>query len=164
MKGVLLAGAWTASSCAPSGFADETLVTTVRILASSSDPAYAQPGDTVTVQVLAVDGRPAQAQQAQPMSTYWIPFVMPFECVDPPNDAYFACFQELLGGDGGAAGGEDGGVASGLGALTGIPLNLPTGSSYAFSMPADVVTKHTPVPGEPSIVPTLTTVSDPPPT
>ncbi len=113
LNGLLLAGAWTASSCAPSGFADETAVATVRILASSSDPVYAQPGESVNVQVLVVDGRPSQAQQAQALTTYWIPLVAPFQCVDPPNDAYFACFQELLGGDAGAAGAEaDGGAAS----------------------------------------------------
>jgi hypothetical protein len=142
---VLLAGAWTSSSCAPSGFADETLIATVRILASSSDPAYAQPGSSVAVQILAFDGRPTQPE---PMEIYWLPFV----CEDPTDDAYYACFQQLTSSDGGAPEAGDGGAGSaGIGALKpGVDLTpfLPTGPSYQFQMPSDVVTKHTTVPGE----------------
>ena len=146
MRVVVLAGAWTSSSCAPSGFADETLVATVRILASSAEPAYAQPGSTVSLQVLAFDGRPAQPE---PMSIFWIPFV----CEDPTDDAYYACFQQLEGADGGAPdGGEADSGAPGIGALRpGVDLTpfLPSGPSYKFKMPSDVVTRHTPVPGQP---------------
>jgi hypothetical protein len=145
LRVALVAGAWAASSCAPSGFATETLINTVRILASSSQPAYAQPGSTVTVQVLAFDGR---ATRAAPMSLYWVPLV----CEDPANDAYFSCFQQLAGGDAGAPDAGDGGVGSaGIGALKpGVDLTpfLPTGTSFQFSVPADVVTQHTPVPGQ----------------
>jgi hypothetical protein len=148
LRVALVAGAWTASSCAPSGFATETLVNTVRILASSSQPAYAQPGSTVTVQVLAFDGRPTKAES---MNVYWVPLV----CEDPANDAYFSCFQQLAGGDAGAPAAGDGGAASaGIGALKpGVDLTpfLPdAGPSFQFPMPADVVTRHTPVPGEAS--------------
>jgi hypothetical protein len=142
-RGVLLVGAWAGSSCAPSGFASETLVTTVRILASGSDPAYAQPGSTVTVQVLAVDGRPAQPE---PMTLFWLPVV----CEDPADDAYFACFQGLGRGDAGAA--PDGGaISSGLDSLPAgadITSLLPTGPSHAFQVPSDVVSQHTAVAGE----------------
>jgi hypothetical protein len=142
----LLGGAWTTSSCAPSGFADETLIATVRVLASSADPAYAQPGSSVGLQVLAFDGRPTQPE---PMQIYWLPFV----CEDPTNDAYYACFQQLAGGDAGAPGGDGGAGAAGLAALKpGVDLTpfLPTGPSYQFQMPSDVVTQHTDVPGEPA--------------
>jgi hypothetical protein len=142
---VCLAGAWTSSSCAPSGFADETLVATVRILASSAEPAYAQPGSTVTLQVLAFDGRPAQPEA---MSISWIPFV----CEDPTDDAYYACFQQLEDVDGGVPDGGDGDSGSpGIGALRpGVDLTpfLPSGPSYKFKMPSDVVSRHTPVPGQ----------------
>ena len=143
--GAVLA-AWTVSSCAPAGFADEAIVQTVRILASSADTPYAQPGAPVTVQVLAVDGRDAQAP---PMSTYWLPFF----CEDPANDAYYGCFAALAGvGDAGAAG-ADGGVGGG-----GLPPELKpgvdltpflpeAGPRFAFQMPADAVTRHAPVTG-----------------
>jgi hypothetical protein len=142
-RAVLLAGAWSASSCAPSGFADETLVATVRILASSSEPAYAQPGSMVSVQALAVDGRPSQPE---PMTLFWLPFV----CEDPVDDAYFACFQGLGSGDAGAPG-DGGAVPSGIDGLasgTDITSLLSTGESHSFQIPADVVSQHTPVPGE----------------
>ena len=146
LRVLLVAGAWTASSCAPSGFADPTLLSTVRVLASSSDPAYAQPGDTVGLQVLAYDGR---GTKPEPMQIYWLPFV----CEDPTNDAYYACFQQLGQGDGGAPEGGDGGAGSpGLGALhPGVDLTplLPSGPSYQFQMPSDVVTAHPMVPGAP---------------
>ncbi|HEY1697666.1 MAG TPA: hypothetical protein VGG39_36140 [Polyangiaceae bacterium] len=146
---LLCAGAWASTSCAPSGFAVVSLVQSVRILASSSDPAYAQPGQQVGVQVLAYDGR---TTQPEPMKIYWLPFV----CEDPPDDAYYACFTQLAGDggapDGGAAsgGGDDGGPGLDLGALRpGVDLSpfLPVGTSYQFQMPADVVTNHIDVPG-----------------
>ena len=143
-RALLLAGAWTASSCAPSGFASETLVTTVRILASSSDPGYAQPGSTVTVQVLAVDGRP---NPPEPMTVFWLPAV----CEDPVDDAYFSCFQGLGSGDAGAPAGDGGDASSGIDGLpagTDITPFLSRGPSQSFFIPSDVVSRHTPVPGE----------------
>lgn len=142
----LLAGAWMSSSCAPSGFADETVIATVRILASSADPAYAQPGSNVGLQVLAFDGR---TTQTEPMQIYWLPFV----CEDPTDDAYYACFQQLGNGDAGAPAGDGGAGSAGLGALRpGVDLTpfLPTGPSYQFQMPSDVLTQHPPVSGEPA--------------
>ena len=44
----VLAIASGSSSCSPSGFASEDLVSTVRIFASSADKPYAQPGESVT--------------------------------------------------------------------------------------------------------------------
>ena len=137
----VVAGAWLSSSCAPSGFAAESLVQTVRILASASidlttlnpmtnpSPSYTQPGDTVGLQVLAYDGR---TTQPEPMTIYWLPFV----CEDPEDDAYYACFQQIgAGEDGGAPDGGDAGVSAsgGIGALRpGIDLTpfLPSGPSY----------------------------------
>lgn len=148
------AGAWLSSSCAPSGFAAESLVQSVRILAAASidltrsnpvtnpSPSYAQPGDTVNLQVLAYDGRTVQPE---PMTISWIPYV----CADPSDDAYYACFAALGGGDGGA---PDGGTAA-SGAVSalkpGINLTplLPSGPSYQFHMPSDIIAAHTPVAG-----------------
>jgi len=130
-----------ASSCAPSGFADETLVATVRILASSSDPVYAQPDSTVQVQVLAIDGR---SSKPQPMSLYWVPL----PCEDPADDAYFSCLDQFGSGDAGVFGGTDGaGPSPGMDLTRFLP---DAGPSYEFHMPANVVTQHTPVPGEAS--------------
>jgi hypothetical protein len=144
---LVLAGAWIASSCAPSGFADPTQIQTVRIIASGADLPYAPPGGNVNLQVLAYDGRP---EQPEPMTIYWIPLV----CENPADDAYYACFQKFAGGAGGGgdAGPEEGdGGASGLAALgikPGVPIaGLPTGPAYSFQMPADAVTSHAPVPG-----------------
>jgi len=139
--GVIVLGSGT--SCAPSGFADPTQITTVRILASSADQPYAPPGTDVTLSVLAYDGRPSKPE---PMQIYWLPFV----CENPPDDAYYNCFEQIeMGGggqDGGAASmtGGDGGSGSGVGNFIGAGgvLNLPTGASYTFHMPSDVITSH----------------------
>jgi hypothetical protein len=136
------------ASCAPSGFADPTIINTVRILASSADQPYAPPGADVNLQVLAYDGRPSQPE---PMTIYWLPFV----CENPADDAYYNCFEQIESGGGGDAGAGGGKGASGdageggsfLGA--GGMLNLPTGPSYTFHMPADAVTSHAPQPGTP---------------
>jgi hypothetical protein len=162
-----------ASSCAPTEFPSASLVSSVRILASSAEPPYAMPGSAVRVSVLAYDGR---AAKSTPMNIYWLPFV----CKDPPNDAYYACFQQfaaIVGGGAGDAGmgGAEGGTGretghagapalvtpcSGAGAsgtasvpsfggdLT--PL-LPQGDCATFVMPADAVTANPnkPVPPTP---------------
>lgn len=150
----VLAAALAPVSCAPSGFADPTVVQTVRILASTADHPYAQPGTDVTLDVLAYDGRPSQPA---PMSLYWLPFV----CVNPPDDAYYSCFQQIenggaAGGDAGAGSGSSGG-SSGSGGSIGAPMgsfvgangviNAPTGPSYTFHMPSDAVTSHPVSPG-----------------
>jgi hypothetical protein len=145
---LLLALAWTAASCAPSGFADPTLVQTVRVLASGADRPYAAPGADVTLNVLAYDGRKTQTE---PMTMYWLPFV----CENPLDDAYYACFQQFASqaagsSDGGAPSG-DGGAGTGAGKFIGPGgvLQVPTGPSYSFRMPPDAVTSHMSVPGTP---------------
>ena len=148
--------AWLASSCAPSGFTSESQVQSVRILASGSvdlttadpasnpSPAYAQPGDQVGLQVVAYDGR---TDQPEPMTISWLQIA----CVDPPGDAYYACFEELAQAEeAGAPAGADGGAGALLGALRpGVDITplLHNGPSIQFQMPPDVITQHTPVPG-----------------
>ncbi|HSY23637.1 MAG TPA: hypothetical protein VK841_16030 [Polyangiaceae bacterium] len=87
-----VAGAW---SCAPSGFQDASLVQNgVRILASSTTEPYAAPGDQVTISVLAVDGRTTDQFNDNPesMHLYWLTTL----CVNPPQDAYYACFPQVV--------------------------------------------------------------------
>jgi hypothetical protein len=148
---------WAASSCAPTPFPDASLVSSVRILASSADPPYAKPGALVRVRVLAFDGR---ANKTEPMNIFWLPFV----CKDPPNDAYYACFAQFGAGAGsgqeaGAPGGMDAGAgvtlatgcdaglpdAAAIGVLTaGADLTsiLPQGNCVDFVMPSDAITAH----------------------
>lgn len=143
----LAAGAWAATSCAPSGFENQTQIDSVRILASSADTPYAAPGATVNLSVLAVDGR---QDQPEPMQVYWIPLV----CKDPPNDAYYGCFAQLEGRGGGGA---DAGAGAGAGAIAKIGPGVDltpfleaahaVGPTFRFTMPADAVTAHEQVPG-----------------
>jgi hypothetical protein len=146
------------AACGPSGFTDSTVVSSVRILASRSDQPYARPGATVRSQVLAVDGRPdggADGASNEPMQVYWLPFV----CVNPPNDAFYACFSafepnpsgvEQYGestGDGGLDGGGmamisgaisawDGGPEAGVGAT--LPVGGGMGGGSLPSIPTGV--------------------------
>lgn len=169
---VVVVVSYEASSCAPKEFPSGSQVTSVRILASSADPPYATPGSPVRVRVLAFDGR---ANKTQPMNLSWLPFV----CKDPPNDAYYACFQQFAAGGGrvdGSPGGSagsalaDGGTARGgvalvsecnatglpdAGALSalapGVDLTplLAQGDCVDFVMPADAITAHTSAPAPP---------------
>ena len=130
-------GAWASSSCAPTGFQNATIISSVRILASSADQPYAQPGSTVTVQVLAHDGR---SSQPEPMTIYWIPI----PCINPANDAYYACFAQFAAAAAGA--GADGGAPP-----SGLDLtSLPTGASFAFKMPVNAITSRPQMPGLPA--------------
>jgi hypothetical protein len=138
-------GAMAASSCSPADFESETVVDTVRILASRANEPKAKPGDMVTVEVLAVDGRTSQPEK---MDVSWLTY----RCENPANDAYYACFPmfaEALaalgaGGDGGAPL-ADAGLALGKTGpvdLTGTPL-LQEGTSYSFTMPSDIIIPRT---------------------
>src|SRR3974390_2958439 len=107
LRSFLLAlGAWTASSCATSGFADPTQITSVRILASGADLPYAPPAADAQRELLAYAGRKTKPE---PMQIYWLPFV----CENPANDAYYACFEQFATGGGG---GHDGGATPPVGA------------------------------------------------
>ena len=125
-------------ACGPKDFPDESLINSVRILASKSDQPYAHPGATVRSTVLAVDARP-DASVNEPMQINWLPFV----CVNPPDDAYYACFTAFYqnasavlqsgAGDGGmsstiigAISGWDGGAEASVGA--GLPIGGDAGA------------------------------------
>ena len=133
------------AACGPSDFDPQSKVASVRILASSADKPYAKPGDDVHVEVLAVDGR---VDKTRPMTMYWIPIT----CLNPKNDAYYACFAPP-GGDGGAPDASadgGGGVGCAFALLRpGVDLTpfLKTGTGYDFQMPKDAVTSHTPIEG-----------------
>ena len=89
-------GAWGTSSCSPAAFQSATVIDTVRILASRASEPRARPGDEVTLDLLAFDGR---INPVGKMEISWLPIL----CVNPANDAYYACFASLAGrGDGGA--------------------------------------------------------------
>ncbi len=160
-----------ASSCGPQSFFSESLVSGLRILASSATEPYAKPGDAVTLNVLTADGR----NNPTPAGTVsWIPIV----CEDPTLDLYYACFGNyadggvLLAADGaapasasdGGDAGDDGGTAVDAGTTTTTPTPLaggfsslptgvdltpylPTGPSFSFTMPEDAITRHPVVAG-----------------
>ena len=133
------AGVAVAVACGVGDFDPQSKVASVRILASRADKPYAKPGEAVHVEVLAADER---ADRSRPMTLYWIPFV----CMDPKNDAYYACF---------APGGADGGAPSDAGARgnptipTGVDLTpfLKSGPTYDFTMPEDAIKAHPPTQG-----------------
>lgn len=137
-KLAVLLGAWVCSSCAPSGFADPTQIESVRILASSADTPYASPGSQVSVHVLAFDGR---TSKPEPMTISWLKL----PCVDPQDDAYYACFQQF------AAEAKDAGVSGATldaGGGGGIPASaFTTGPSATFPIAPDAVTAHPPQAG-----------------
>jgi hypothetical protein len=146
--------AWASSSCSPSGFQDAALVNAVRILASSANPPYAAPGSLVKLDVLAYDGRPA-SPMAEPMKVTWFPPL----CKNPRNDAYYACFGQLLANAGGG-GAQDGGAAPGLsdggapgsgGLPIGVDLTslLASSTHFEFTMPSDAISAHPMVKGMP---------------
>ncbi|MDP9151896.1 MAG: hypothetical protein M3O36_18390 [Myxococcota bacterium] len=137
--------AWAASSCAPGGFQDPTLISSVRILASTADLPYARPGATVSLQLSAFDGRKTQTE---PMVLYWLPFV----CENPDSDAYYACFPKLAAalsarGSGGAADGGAPAFGSGVDLTPLLTAAGAVGPSYHFTMPANAVATHPAVRG-----------------
>ena len=124
----LLAGGGEA--CRTAQFDPASKVESVRILATRSDKPYAKPGDTVSMEVLASDDR---ADKTVPMKIWWVPL----PCVDPPNDSYYGCYP---------------GFAQ-LPAGVDLAPVLHAGTTFSFTMPTDVITKHTKRSGSVDAVP-----------
>jgi hypothetical protein len=141
---------WGVHACAPSGFANEYTIASVRILASSATEPYAKPGDTVTVQVLAYDGRP---MKPAPMQVSWLPL----QCDNPTDDAYYACFEQFAvppsaDAGHGAARGAEAGASAGAGGLSltagqDLTAILTPGPSMTVIVPPDIIASHPPVAG-----------------
>jgi hypothetical protein len=141
----VLAIALGASSCGAGDFEAASKVSSVRILGSRADKPYAKPGDTVNLEALSFDGR---KDKTRPMKIFWVPL----PCVDPPNDLYYLCFAQLLAAS--AKGdGSDGGAPNPGAALLrpGVDLTpfLPSGPTYAVTLPANIIDAHPPVQGSP---------------
>jgi hypothetical protein len=149
--------AWS-SSCSPSGFLGPSSVNSVRVLASSADLPYAQPGAVVNLQILTYDGRSA-ADRATPMNFDWL-----VGCLDPANDAYYACFPskagELFALDAGPTDAVDAGSAPDDGgtpaddASAACPtldpdagIATPMIAHASFVMPPQAVSAHAATPG-----------------
>jgi hypothetical protein len=149
----IFAPAIAVAACGIGGFPDPQTIVTVRVLASMADKPYAKPGDDVTLTVLAYDGRVTQPEQ---MQVYWLPFT----CINPKDDLYYACFGSINRGAGGGGAGAEAGADGGGGGnalpppgvdLTGILKDLHAiGPSYSITIPQDIITKHPPVPGAPA--------------
>lgn len=150
-------GAWLVA-CGPSPFPDESLINSVRILATRADHPYAKPGETVTVSVLATDQR---SSKPEPMVVYWLPDPLTGKlfCENPANDAYYGCFTPT---DAGASSAGPREAGSGNAALDGggaspcalpvpgvdlTPCLPPPGPSLSFALPYDIVKLHAPAVG-----------------
>ncbi len=120
----------------------------VRMFATRADAPYVDAGATVTLEALFTDAR--KQKLPHEAKNYWIPLV----CMNPANDAYYACFIPSDGGAGGGArfvpagpladaGAGEGGAFGG--GLTSIPTDvdlgpfLPQGNTFSFTMPADAI-------------------------
>jgi hypothetical protein len=153
-------GAWLAS-CGPAGFPDESVISSVRILATRADHPYAKPGETVTLTVLATDQRPSKPE---PMVVYWIPDPLTGKlfCENPANDAYYSCFtpSDVGTSDSGPrsasdaapseAGPDSGGASPCKGLAPGVDLTPclpPPGPTLSISLPQDIITSHPPANG-----------------
>ncbi len=117
--------------CDQPDFTPRNQIESVRILASRANKPYAQPGDAITIDVLAVDGRPAVPAPTAPMKVYWLPA----PCINPPADAYYACFPAF---------------ASTFVANADATPKLIAGDQFSFQMPLDAISGHAVVPGLPN--------------
>lgn len=108
-----------AAACSKA-FAPASVVNSVRVLAVQASKPYANPGDAVTLTALAVDGR---ATQTPPMTLYWVPEI----CPNPPGGAFYGCYSAL---------------SPGLRPGADITSLLRTGTTFGFSVPADILTSR----------------------
>ncbi|MCL2447840.1 MAG: hypothetical protein FWD17_02710 [Polyangiaceae bacterium] len=149
----VVAMAWAASSCAPTAFAGQEILAGVRILATSAEPSFAQPGEVVHLQLLAYDARSPADRADAGLRVDWLA-----GCRDPANDAYFACFPplspgEIFGVDGDAgfadagAPPSDGGAAGCPGLADDAGIAVPLIAQASFTMPPEAVTAHPVTPG-----------------
>jgi hypothetical protein len=136
--GVVVVGAWASSSCSPLPFESETIIDTVRILASRASEPRARPGDAVTLEILTYDGR-TNPPKAKALKTYWLSV----PCVNPAGDAYYACFSQFgagKGGDAGAPTGPGGDAGPGSPRPGGdLAAVLAPGDKFSFTMPSNII-------------------------
>lgn len=129
---VLLSGL----GCGNQDFDPQSKVDSVRILTSRADKPIAKPGDMVTMDLLVADGR---IEKKRPLRTAWIPL----PCVNPPEDLYYLCFAQALGGANSSSGGSSSG-GGGVGALltpgSDITDLLPNSTSISFRIPDNAIT------------------------
>lgn len=150
-RGIFVLAALVA--CGPRPFQPQSVIDGVRVLASRTDIPYALPGENVNVDLLVADGR---AQRTRPLVVGWLPFL----CVNPAADLYFACFAPNTRvipqngtlpaaptSDGGAPAPAAPGAPAGpidLGSLVGTDITdfLVQGDRFSFAMPTDVIEPH----------------------
>ncbi|NUQ75172.1 MAG: hypothetical protein HUU21_16605 [Polyangiaceae bacterium] len=85
-----LAAPAIASGCAAS-FDPPARVSTLRVLGITADKPYAAPGDEVTFEMTYFDGYGSEGGSGpRPVEITWLG-----GCFNPPNDLYFACYEDL---------------------------------------------------------------------
>lgn len=120
-------------------FAPQTLVKSVRVLIAKADKPFAKPGDMVHIDALVADERPAKAR---PLKNYWIPF----QCNNPRDDLYYACFSALAP-NAGPPGQNMMMLPPFLQPGADITGFLKEGTGFDLAIPSDIITKHQPTPG-----------------
>lgn len=120
-------------------FAPQTQISSVRVILTKADKPFARPGDTVQIEALALDER---AIKPKPMKNYWIPFA----CINPRDDLYYACFSALAPKSG-PPGSMPMGLPSFLQPGAEITGFLKEGTTFPITLPADIITTHAPTPG-----------------
>lgn len=138
MRRGLLFGVCLAFACGGQ-FAPQTLVQSVRVILTRSDKPFAKPGDTVRLEALVVDQRPVKAR---PMKNYWIPYA----CINPRDDLYYACFSALTP-NAGPPGKTGMGLPGFLRPGSDISGFLKEGTTYDVTVPTDIISSHPPAPG-----------------
>lgn len=131
--------ALAAAAACGAGFAPQTLVQSVRVLVVRADKPFAKPGDKVHLQALAVDQRPIRPSA---MGTYWIPF----PCINPRGDSYYACFSAFVPNAGPPGKGSPS-LPAFLKPGADITDFLTNSADFDLDLPADIVATHAVTPG-----------------
>ncbi len=110
-----------AGGCA-ADFDSAASVNTLRVLGVQKDKPYAKPGDEVNLAALWTD---ANERPVGDVTFSWMA-----GCVNPPDDLYYLCFQDLDPSE----------------------ATLGTGNEFKFKIPTDIISSRPP-PADPGVVP-----------
>jgi hypothetical protein len=144
VRRLLLGGAALATISAPAfasgcaaGFAPQSLVNGLRVLAVEADRPYAKPGDKVTFQMTYHDGfvNPDDPGASRQVSVLWLG-----GCFDPPGDAYYACYASIQNQLGSL-------FSSSFDPETDLPALLASGligigNQFSITLPEDIVSRR----------------------
>ncbi len=118
------------------GFAPPSQVSTLRVLAVTTDSPYALPGEEVTLRMTVADGLGDEQGAPRDVEVLWLA-----GCFNPDGDQYYLCFEQMAEQLGALGAGSLEAFESWtqLGLVSGEQSGEPDVDEFSFTIPEDIL-------------------------